>query len=212
MRLQRNHGRYAWRNRCSALFLLLVAVGLPAYVHGQAPADVTQVQARLCNQSCVSQFRACSGQPVANKPGDCNTRYVVCTIACQDCTGIFGKCVTGAGTSPGSDLRPCFDEFKVCQRRSVDASLDSRPLITFEGGDGSSPERAIVIKGAVTGREGIRAEALWIGINHPEWRKGRQSLVAGQDGKYYDVINYTDDAGGSRTIYFDITDFFGKNR
>jgi len=209
MRLQGIHGRYVWPNRCSALLLSLVAVGLPAYVHGQAPADVTQVQARACNRACVSQFRACRGQSAANKPGACNTRYVVCTNSCQDCTGVFGKCVTGAGTSPRSDLRPCFDEFKVCHLRSLDASLDSRPLITFEGGDGSSRERAVVIKGAVTTSEGVRAEALWIEINHPEWRKGHQSLVGGRDGKRYDVINYTDDAGGSRTIYFDITDFFG---
>ena len=201
MRLQGNHGRYASPNRCSALLLLLVAVGLPAYVHGQTPAGV---QARACNRACVSQFRACRGQSTADKPGACNTRYVVCANSCQDCTGVFGKC----GTSPGSDLRPCFDEFKVCHFKSLDVSLDSRPLITFEGGDGSSPERAVVIKGAVTTREGVRAEALWIEINHPEWRKGNQSL-AGRDGKHYDVIDYTDDAGGSTKIYFDITDFFG---
>jgi hypothetical protein len=210
MRIQRNHGRYAWRNRCSALLLLLVAVGLPAYVHGQVPADVTQVQARLCNQSCVYQFHACSGQSVANNPEACNTRYVVCAIACQDCTGVFGKCATGGETSPGSDLRPCFEEFKACRRKLMDPKLDSRPLITFEGGNGSSPESAVVIKGAVTGREGIRAEALWIGINHPEWRKEQQSLVTGQDGKHYDAIDYIDNTGGRRTIYFDITDFFGK--
>jgi hypothetical protein len=139
MALRRGCGWYAWRNKWPALLLLLVAVGLPPFVHGQAPADVTQVQARSCHQACVSQFRVCSGQLVANNPGACNTRYVLCAITSQDCARGFGKCASGAATSPGSDLRPCFEEFKECRRRLMDPTLQPRPLITFEGGDGSSP-------------------------------------------------------------------------
>jgi hypothetical protein len=81
--------------------------------------------------------------------------------------------------------------------------------ITYEGGDGSSIEKAVIIKGAPNTFKGVGAEADWIRKNHPGWRKGMQALThVGK--KYYDRIDYTTPGGETRTIYFDITDFFGK--
>jgi hypothetical protein len=80
-------------------------------------------------------------------------------------------------------------------------------LITFEGGDGEAPEHAVVIKGARNGREGVTAESGWIAKTHPDWRMGRQSLITGT--KTYDRIEYVTPQG-RKTIYFDISDFFGK--
>lgn len=81
--------------------------------------------------------------------------------------------------------------------------------IVYAGGDGSSLENAIIIKGVPDSFTGIKAESDWIRANHPEWRKGIQTLVKSED-KVYDCIGYTTLEGVIKTIYFDITDFFGK--
>jgi hypothetical protein len=90
---------------------------------------------------------------------------------------------------------------------------DKKPVkigrITFEGGDGSSMEQAVVIKGAKDSEEGIDAEAKWVKKVHGKWTKDRQALLD-QNGKKYDRIEYTTPKGEKMTVYFDITDFFGK--
>jgi len=196
----------------SLLVLLLCATGLPGYAQGPqpTPSQMAQLLPRACNGDCVSQFRACGSRPAASGPGLCNTTYVLCSISCQDCAGGFGKCAADAETSPGADSSRCTEEFRACRRKFTAATLDSRPLITFEGGDGRSSEAAVVIKGAQNTREGIRAESLWVGINHPDWQKDHQSLVNRPDGKSFDLIDYVTPQGERRRIYFDITDFFGK--
>ena len=81
--------------------------------------------------------------------------------------------------------------------------------ITYKGGDGSSIEKAVIILGAPNSIVGVSAESAWIRKNHPGWRKKRQSLMGNKD-KNYDCIEYTTPDGKTKTIYFDITDFFGK--
>ena len=80
--------------------------------------------------------------------------------------------------------------------------------IVFEGGDGSSMEQAIIIK-APSNIGVVEAESYWIRKNHPGWRKGVQGLAIG-DGKMYDQIFYTTPQGGKVSIYFEITDHWGK--
>ncbi len=79
--------------------------------------------------------------------------------------------------------------------------------IVYEGGDGSSMEKAVVIKGASNSDEGIKAEDLWMEKMHPGWTKKRQSLMYDKKGNFYDAIQYATPKG-SRTIYFNITAFF----
>jgi hypothetical protein len=79
--------------------------------------------------------------------------------------------------------------------------------IVFEGGDGSSVKQAVVIKNAKDEGEGIDAEQAWINKVHPGWMKGKQSLVD-EKGRAYDEIEYATSKGKTKTIYFDITDFF----
>ena len=81
--------------------------------------------------------------------------------------------------------------------------------LVFEGGDGSSIEQAVVIRNAKDEEEGVGAETKWIGKVHPGWRKGDQALL-GEKGKRYDQIEYTMPDGKTTTIFFDITEFFGK--
>lgn len=81
--------------------------------------------------------------------------------------------------------------------------------IEYTGGDGTSMAQAVVITGAPNGTEGVRAERKWINCYHPGWRKTFQALYH-CDNKYYDEIEYTLPTGETKTIYFDITEFFGK--
>jgi hypothetical protein len=80
----------------------------------------------------------------------------------------------------------------------------------FEGGDGSTIEQAVVIRNAKNEEEGVAAESKWIKKVHPGWQKGMQALLMPENGRKYDRIDYTTPKGDTQTIYFDISEFFGK--
>ncbi len=80
--------------------------------------------------------------------------------------------------------------------------------ITFAGGDGSSFERAILIKGAKGDQDGVASEYTWMRSNYPGSQPGEQSLQS-VNGRNYDVINLQTPSG-AKTIYFDITEYFGR--
>jgi len=80
--------------------------------------------------------------------------------------------------------------------------------VSYAGGDGSSIEQAVVIKGA-TESTGVHAEYVWIAQRYPGYRRGTQSLRA-SGGRQYDVLEFTTASGEQKRVYFDITDFFGK--
>lgn len=80
--------------------------------------------------------------------------------------------------------------------------------VSFAGGDGISLTKAVVILGA-TESTGVHAEYVWLGQHYPGWKGTNQSLL-NQDGKVYDVMDFTLPDGSKHTIYFDITDYFGK--
>ena len=90
------------------------------------------------------------------------------------------------------------------------ATSTSRPAtkITFAGGDGSSIETAVVILGAneITG---VDAEYQWLRDHFPGWVGEEQSLL-NRNGKAYDVIKFSMPDNSKHTIYFDISDYFGK--
>jgi hypothetical protein len=79
--------------------------------------------------------------------------------------------------------------------------------ISYGGGAGSSFGTAITIK-ASNNFEGVKAEYAWIRKRLPGWRVVGQSLLT-RGSKNYDVIEITK-AGKRKTLYFDITNFFGK--
>ena len=82
------------------------------------------------------------------------------------------------------------------------------PRITYTGGDGSSLEKAVVIKGG-TEETGVHAEYEYLDKHFPGYKRGGQSLQH-VSGKAYDVLEFTTANGKPKTIYFDISDFFGK--
>jgi tetratricopeptide (TPR) repeat protein len=76
--------------------------------------------------------------------------------------------------------------------------------------DGTTIETAIVIS-AKTESQGMAAETNWIKRNLPGWKLSTQSLVSGEDDRQYDLFNLNGPNGAKKSIYFDITAFFGKS-
>ena len=74
--------------------------------------------------------------------------------------------------------------------------------------DGSSFEKAIVIQ-EKTESTGVDAEYIWLGKHYPGYKLKQQSLVY-ENGKPYDVMDIVIADGEEKTIYFDISNYFGK--
>ena len=81
--------------------------------------------------------------------------------------------------------------------------------LTYSGGDGSSIEQAVVIRGVRNTEAGLAAETAWMRQRYPGANKTMQEL-ADVGRKNYDVIGFTTAEGQTKSVYFDITDFFGK--
>lgn len=81
--------------------------------------------------------------------------------------------------------------------------------ITYVGGDGSSAQTAISIRGAHGEHDGIAAEYDWLKQHRPGWKPVMQRLVI-EDGLLLDVLTI-ERAGKRQDLYFEISDFFGKS-
>lgn len=90
----------------------------------------------------------------------------------------------------------------------VKSESAERGGVTFSGGDGSSYEQAVVIKGAKNEEAGVAAEHAWLKQRYPGYVETKQSLMSSND-RDYDLIEIITEQG-NKSIYFDITDFFGK--
>jgi len=87
------------------------------------------------------------------------------------------------------------------------ATAATRP-VTFAGGNGSSLAEAILVKGA-TEVTGIAAEYQWLNDHLPGFRSERQFLLE-VGGRRYDQLDGVMPNGERRSVFFDITEFFGK--
>ncbi len=80
-------------------------------------------------------------------------------------------------------------------------------LLSLPKSDGSSFENAIEVK-ETTSVPGVQFEYDWLNENYPGYvLEGRSLKIA--HGKPYDVMHITFN-GESKTIYFNIKNFFGK--
>src|SRR5262245_23670110 len=82
-------------------------------------------------------------------------------------------------------------------------------LVGLSGGDGSTCERAVVVRGATSASDGIRWEYRWIGEKFPGYKMVSQALIM-SNGKVFDELMITTSTGETRSVCFDITEFFGK--
>ena len=80
--------------------------------------------------------------------------------------------------------------------------------VQFTGGNGLSEDTAIKIVGAANEMEGVGAENRWLAQHSPGCSKASQALINGKT-SLYDLIELKCGTE-TRTIYFDINDFFGK--
>ena len=89
----------------------------------------------------------------------------------------------------------------------------AKSAITFKGGPGDTPETTVVILGASDSIDGIAAEYSYLekkfGRQNLAWRLRRQSIL-NQKGKVYDRMDLDMQDGSKKTVFFDISEFFGK--
>lgn len=107
----------------------------------------------------------------------------------------FAGCESGDGTSS-----------RTAQGSRMKELLDRG--VRFEGGNGNSINQAVIIK-APNELTGVRAEYEWIREHYPGWELEQQETISIQ-GRTYDMMDFRTPGGIDRTLYFDITDFFGK--
>jgi len=83
--------------------------------------------------------------------------------------------------------------------------------ITYSGGDGSAPDEALVIEGARSRAEGIRAEKRYIarrfGEEGSDWYLQSQSLFV-EDERVIDELTVEAASGETESLYFEVSDFF----
>lgn len=82
----------------------------------------------------------------------------------------------------------------------------------FSGGDGSSCEQAVKIRGVDTTQGGIAAERAWWRKEFPGSKMVRQGVSgpSEEDERVYDLITLETRGGEEVGLCFDITEFFGK--
>ncbi len=86
---------------------------------------------------------------------------------------------------------------------------NAEPHISYAGGDGSSIEKAVIIKGAKEEMSGVHAEYEWLAKHFPGYQRKQQELIS-QKGHSYDLLHFVAADGKEHDVYFDITGFFGK--
>ena len=92
------------------------------------------------------------------------------------------------------------------------AGKESKPLISAPAEvdrDGSSFDRAVVIT-APNEAMGVNDEYIYIGEQFPGYKETGQALEQSAN-RSYDVVTIANAGGQTKTVYFDITGFFGKN-
>jgi hypothetical protein len=88
------------------------------------------------------------------------------------------------------------------------------PAVWYEGGDGSTREGAIVVRGAASDLEGVAATFGWmhehLGAKDEGWRLVTHSTGSSDGIHQIDTFDVIIRYGGPRRIYFDVSESFGK--
>lgn len=92
-------------------------------------------------------------------------------------------------------------------------NLFALPHVWYEGGDGSEPDDAIIVRGAASDLEGVAATYSWmhehLGAKDEGWRLVTHST--GGDGvRKIDTFDVVLRDGRRTRIYFDVSESFGK--
>ena len=96
-----------------------------------------------------------------------------------------------------------------CKHQKTAAGNSSvSETVRYSGGQGTSFEDAVIIM-EKTETTGVDAEYDWLREHYPGYKLVSQSLSS-KDGKHYDVMKIKTASGEDKTVYFDISNFFGK--
>lgn len=93
-------------------------------------------------------------------------------------------------------------------QKEVASSKGSGSGSADDAQDGSSIASAVVIE-EKNETEGVAAEYAWLRKHYPGYSLIKQSLIF-DNGKPYDKMDIKTADGSKKTIYFDISKFFGK--
>jgi hypothetical protein len=91
-------------------------------------------------------------------------------------------------------------------KHSVGTSTDQFPVVKDQ--EGTSYENAVFIT-EKTESKGVDAEYKWLSQHYPGYKLKKQSL-GHNGGKPYDLMDIKTSSGEEKTIYFDISNFFGN--
>jgi hypothetical protein len=80
--------------------------------------------------------------------------------------------------------------------------------VSFSGGNGLLYSTAVVVN-AKNESSGVAAEYTWLKANYPGYKVEKQAMI-NHEGKLYDKMDIVTSNGRNKTIYFDITFFYGK--
>jgi predicted RNA-binding protein associated with RNAse of E/G family len=81
--------------------------------------------------------------------------------------------------------------------------------VTYQGGDGSTEAKAILIVGAKDDFSATHAEYVYLGRHFPNYHLDSQALMSAGN-KSYDMLAFDDARGAPHHLYFDITATLGK--
>ena len=105
-------------------------------------------------------------------------------------------------------LVSCSSTKKTQAPSTINSSSSSTAVKGTTEIDGSSYDKAIVVK-EKNETKGIAAEYKWLRDNYPGYKLISQSLDT-KEKKRYDIMEIETANGEKKTVYFDITNFFGK--
>ena len=98
-------------------------------------------------------------------------------------------------------------------RQIAKKALENLTDITFSKNSGETLKDAILIRGAKTDKAGVDSEYVYLdakyGLKGLDWELMRQTLLK-ESGRDYDQMDLKLSDGTEKTLYFDITEFFGK--
>ncbi len=88
-------------------------------------------------------------------------------------------------------------------------------MVTFSNDSGDSQEYAVNIRGVENEEEGTAAEYRFLsqkfGVRGKDWNLVIQTFLVDKDsGRVYDMMELRFPDKTSKTLYFDITEFYGK--
>ena len=82
-------------------------------------------------------------------------------------------------------------------------------MIQYKGGGGSSEQEAVIILGAENELEGVDAEYEYIQSLYTNFELDSQTFLEKRN-KKYDILTIKLPGGNKKDIWFDITDFYGR--